>query len=141
MKRGICAALVFCLLFSVCIPCFAEEAQLSVSPRYAYINDCDYSLRISSAGVATCSASCTSLSTAYKVRVNCYYQYYNNAQWSSYKFFSDTDYYLASISGQANTISGITNYRIKVVFTIYDSSDNQLETVTYYDYATYTPST
>ena len=141
MKRGICAALVFCLLFSVCIPCFAEEAQPSVSPRYAYISTCNYSLSINSAGVAQCKASCTALSTSYKVRVNCYYQYYNNAQWSSYKFFTNTGNYYASVNQQANTISGITNYRIKVVFTIYDSSDNQLETVTYYDYETYTPST
>lgn len=135
MKRGICAALVFCLLLSVCIPCFAEETSPSVTPRYAYINDCDYSLSINSAGVAQCKASCTATNAAYKVRVNCYFQYYYNAQWSSYKFWTDTDYYLASISEQANTISGVTNYRIKVVFTIYDSSDNQLETVTYYDYA------
>ena len=54
MKRGICAALVFCLLLSVCIPCFAEETQPAVSPRYAYIDACNYSLSISSAGVATC---------------------------------------------------------------------------------------
>jgi len=134
MKRGICAALVFCLLLSVCIPCFAEETQPAVSPRYAYINDCSYSLNISSAGVATCKASCTARNTSYKVRVNCYFQYYNNGQWSSYKLFTNTNYYLASVNGQANTISGITSYRIKVVFTIYDSADNQLESVTYYDY-------
>lgn len=140
MKRGICAALVFCLLLSVCVPCFAEETQPSVSPRYAYINKCSYSLSINSAGVAQCDASCTATNAACKVRVNCYFQYYYNSQWSSHKFFSDTDYYMASVSGQANTISGVTSYRIKAVFTVYDSAGNQLETVTYYDYATYNPS-
>lgn len=133
MKRGICAVLVFCLLFSACIPCFAEETQPSASPRYAYISTCDVSLRIN-AGVATCKASCTALSASYKVRVNCYFQYYNNGQWASYKFFTNTGNYFASVNQQANTISGITSYRIKVVFTIYDSADNQLESATHYDY-------
>ena len=134
MKRVICTVLVFCLLLSVCVPCFAEETQPAVSPRYAYINDFNYSLSISSAGVATCKASCIARSASYKVRVNCYFQYYNNGQWSSYKLFTNTNNYLASVNGQANTISGITSYRIKVVFTIYDSADNQLESATYYDY-------
>lgn len=139
MKKMLCVVMAIYLLFSISISCFAAE-QL-VSPRYAYIDDCSYSLTISSAGTATCKASCSAPTAAYKVRVNCYYQYYNDAKWSSFKFWSGTGYAYASINEQANTISGITNYRIKVVFTIYDSSDNQLETVTYYDYATYTPST
>lgn len=140
MRRVICATLIFCFLLSVSIPCFAEETQPLASPRYAYINECDYSLNISSSGVAQCEASCTAMNASYKVRVNCYYQYYNSNQWYSFKFWSDTNNYYASVNEQANTISGITNYRLKAVFTIYDSAGNQLETVTYYDYATYIPS-
>lgn len=132
MRRIIGYVCLLCLLVSICIPCAAAEYS-SVTPRYAYISGCSYSLNVN-AGVAQCKAACTADNASYKVRVNCYLQYYNNAQWSSYKFWSDTDYYYASVNEQANTISGITNYRIKVVFTIYDSSDKQLETVTYYDY-------
>lgn len=138
MKRVISLALAVGLLLSVSICCFAEET--AISPRYAYIDKYSCSLNISSSGTATCKASCYSISSAYKVRVNCYYQYYNSNQWSSFKFWSDTNNYYASVSEQANTISGITNYRLKAVFTIYDSAGNQLETATYYDYATYIPS-
>lgn len=140
MKHTVSIAVILAVLISLSSACFAQGEQATISPRYAYINSCSYSLSISSAGVATCTAACNASSTAYKVRVNCYYQYYNSNKWSSFKFWSDTDFLQASVNEQANTISGITNYRLKAVFTIYDSAGNQLETATYYDYATYIPS-
>lgn len=140
MKRVICAALIVCMLLSISVPCFAAEEQ-SVSPRYAYIDDNFCSLTINASGTATCKASCTASSAAYKVRINCYYQYYYGSKWSSFKYWTSTGYYYASVNEQANTISGVSQYRIMSVCSIYDSSDNLLETVTYYDYATYTPST
>lgn len=140
MKRILCVALVICTLLSISVPCFASEEQ-AVSPRYTYIKNAYYSLTISSAGVATCEANCQSVNSSQKVRVQCYYQYYNSSKWSSFKYWADTAYYAAEVNEQANTISGITSYRIKAVFTIYDSAGNQLETATYYDYATYNPST
>ncbi len=140
MKRGITTVLVLVLLFSLTVPCLAAEDS-SVSPRYSHISKVAYDLSINASGVATCTASCTALSPSYKVKVSCLLQGYTGSTWALLKSWSDTDYSYASVDQQASTRSSWTDYRIKVTFSIYDSSDNQLETVTYYDYDYYIPST
>ena len=141
MKRVITIVLTLLLLTSLCIPCFAQEEQPTISPRYTYINSSSCSISISSAGSATCKASCTATSAAYKVKVACYFQYGNNGSWYSIRLWDDTDYLKASVNEQATIVRPYTSFRVKAVFSIYDSSDNLLETATSYDYATYTPST
>lgn len=139
MKRVISIILTVCLLLSFSISCFAEEVNNGPMPRYAYISGYNYSLTINSAGTATCTASC-STDGYYNIQIKCYYQYHDGTQWCSFKFFPASGYCYTSLNKQANTISGFTRYRIKVVFTIFDSSNNQLESATYYDYANYIPS-
>lgn len=141
MRKIISGMLLVCMLFGAVMPVMAAEETPVVTPRYSYISNIEYSLDISSSGVATCKASAESQSFAHTVKVTCHLQYYNSVTWREWTSWSDTGTQSASLQQQKTVLENYTNYRIKVVCAIYDSSNNLLESATVYDYASYIPST
>lgn len=134
MKRVISFLLAIVMTFAFSISVSAEEqVSTPVMPRYTYIAATAVNLTIDEAtNVTNSRAFFYTYDTQLECQVECKLQRYNNSKWNTVKTWTASGYGDADVSKDWAVPSGYT-YRAYATYSVYDSSGNLLERVSYYD--------
>lgn len=134
MKRTISLMLAIILSFSFAFSVSAQEQeQNSIMPRYAYIAATLVNIYIDkSANVTTNHAYFDTYDRTLEVQIELKLQRYNNSKWNTVKTWTASGIGEAEVYKTWAVPSGYT-YRDYVIFKVYDSNGNLLESVSRYD--------
>lgn len=123
MKRLFCIFLVLVMLSLMILPAAATE--VTIQPRWTYLDTVSAALDINWLGVASCSGQ-GFVRSSNKIEVVVILQQYSNTGWVTLKSWSSTGTTSALASGQYAVAHGYT-YRVNVFAYVYDSDGNIIE--------------
>lgn len=125
----------FCLLLIIvallCCSTVTSATEVSVTPRYSYINNCVIGFTIDSSGKASCSCSVEPTSNL-PVQIMCKLQKKVDGEWTTVKYWTKTDNGATVVGGNYYVYSGY-EYRVFVTAKVFNADKTLiLETITKY---------
>lgn len=137
MKRVMLAFLALLMVMISLVPAFAAEQDNMIVPqRYAYIKDYNANLQIDeTSGIALCRAHCQARGN-YVAKVECSLQRLNGSTWITVGNWTSSAARHASINQNWAVSPGYT-YRLYATFYACDASGSMLEKETAYETCVY----